>query len=269
MRRRGLSLIEVLIAIVLLGIVGAGITRLLQSQMRYFSRSANAREARAVPRSAFNLMRAELRMVEPLGVLAAEPDSLTVYLPYAVGLNCSLSTGTFGAVDSLTLATAAFAGYAWKDTAATATYTYVASGTAPAPGLATSCTAAGLAVVPGGQQWTLAGIPTTVVGAPLMLLQRVTYQIANSVFEPGRLAVWRKVAGGASEEVAMPFGANSRFRFYVAGATTAQDAAPGTLSDLRGIEMVLIGESERISPGTNAFESSESRVSIFFRNAVQ
>lgn len=36
MRRRGLSLVEVLIAIVLLGIVGAGITRMLSSQLRFF-----------------------------------------------------------------------------------------------------------------------------------------------------------------------------------------------------------------------------------------
>lgn len=43
MRRRGLTLVELLIAIVLLGIIGAGITRLLSSQLRFFaSRTARA-----------------------------------------------------------------------------------------------------------------------------------------------------------------------------------------------------------------------------------
>ena len=35
-----------------------------------------------------------------------------------------------------------------------------------------------------------------------------------------------------------------------------------------GLELVLTGESERNSPGTGTPESSDVRVSIFFRNAV-
>ncbi len=268
--RRGLSLVELLIAVVLLGIVGAGITRMLQSQMRYFSRTTNAQEARSVTRNALNLMRSELRMVEPRGVVAASAESLTVRLPYATGLNCSASTGTFAAIDSLTQATAVFAGYAWKDTLSTATYTYVASGTAPVAGLAASCTGVGLAVIPGGRQLILSGaIPTAVVGAPLLLYQTVTYKIANSTLVPGRTALWRRVTGGANEEIAVPFDATTRFRFYTIGGTTAADAVPSPITNMSGVELVLVGESERVSPGTNAPEEQATRVAVFFRNSVQ
>jgi prepilin-type N-terminal cleavage/methylation domain-containing protein len=270
MRRRGLSLVEVLIAIVLLGIVGAGITRMLQSQMRFFSRSSNERDARAVSRNALNLMRAELRMVEPLGIVAASDDSIRVRLPYATGLNCSISTGTFAPVDSLTWANAIFAGYAWRDTTAGASYAYVTSNTAPTAGLAASCTAAGLSEIPDGRTLILSpAVPTATVGAPLLLFQVVTYRFANSVLVPGRIALWREVSGGTAEEIAVPFDANSRFRFYAAGSVTAQDAVPGTLSTMRGVELVLRGESERLSPGTSVPEGSDSRLSILFRNAVQ
>lgn len=268
--RRGLSLVEVLIAIVLLGIVGAGITRLLQSQMRFFSRSTNLRDARAVTRNALNIMRSEMRMIEPTGVIGASGDSLTVYLPYAMGLNCSVSTGTFIPVDSLTWATASYGGYAWRDTASNASYTYVTSTTAPTAGLATSCSLAGMAAIPNGRNLVLSpAIPTAVVGAPLMLFQVVTYKFANSTLSPGRIALWRNVRGGASEEIAVPFDAGSGFRFYVAGATTAQDAVPSPLNTIRGVEIVLRGESERTSSGSGTPEESNARLSILFRNAVQ
>lgn len=270
MRRRGLSLVEVLIAVVLLGIVGVGISRLLQSQMRFFARSSNARDARSVNRNAVNMMRAEMRMIEPRGIVAAAADSIRVRVPYATGLNCSLSTATFAPVDSLTWATAAYAGYAWRDTTAASTNTYVASGAALSTGLTASCTAVGLAVVPNGRVLVLSpNIPIATVGAPILLYQTVTYRFANSTLVPGRRALWRRVAGGANEEIAVPLDASSRFRFYVSGGVTAQDAVPASLNTMTGVELVLEGESERTSPGTGAPESANTRVSIFFRNAVQ
>lgn len=270
LKRRGLSLVEVLIAIVLLGIVGAGITRLLQSQMRYFSRSTNARDARAVARNALNLMRVEMRMIEPSGVVAASPDSMTVRLPYAVGLNCGANTATFMPVDSLTLASAVFAGYAVRDTAPTATYSYQTSSTAPVSGLPVTCSTAGLTPIPDGLVLVLSpSITLGTIGASVMLFQTVTYKFDTSTLVPGRTALWRRVAGGANEEIAVPFDAGSRFRFYVPGSLNAQDAVPSPLNTIRGVEIVLLGESERISPGTLAPEVSDGRLSILFRNAVQ
>lgn len=269
-RRRGFTLVEVLLAVVLLGLVGAGITRLLSSQMRFFQRTTGMRDARAVSRNALNLMRSEMRMTEPLGITAASATSFTARIPYAMGVYCAASTATFMPIDSLINATAVFAGYAYRDTVVGSQYTYVSSTTVPTVGVPTDCSVtAAITPVSGGPTLALSpAIVTLAAGAPVFLYQTITYSLAASTLVPGRTALWRRVAGGANEEIAVPFDATSTFRYYVSGGTTSQANAPGTLSTISGIELVLIGESERNSPGTNAPESAATRVSIFFRNAV-
>jgi prepilin-type N-terminal cleavage/methylation domain-containing protein len=267
-RRRGFTLVEILLAVVLLGIVGVGMTRLLTSQMRFFQRSTGARDARAVSRNVVNLMRNELRMIEPNGITAATTTSITVNVPYAMGIHCAASTATFVPVDSLIRASAVFAGYAYRDTALNAPYTYVASNTAPAAGLLASCTGVGITQIPDGDLLLLSPAFVVPAGAPVLLYQTITYSLEPSVLVPGRTALWREVAGGVNEEIAVPFDASSVFQFYVSGGTTPQAAVPGTLNTISGLELVLTGESERNSPGTGTPESSETRVSIFFRNAV-
>lgn len=268
--RRGFSLIELLIVTVLLGIVGIGISRLLSSQMGFFQRSTGARDARSVARNAVNMMRNEMRMIEPGGITAATTTSITARVPYRMGIYCSASTGTFLPVDSVVAATAAFAGYAWRDTTGSSSWNYVASTTAPSSGNSADCTGGpGMAVIPDGDVLVLSpALVTAPVTAPLLLYQTITYSFAPSVLVPGRTALWRTVTGGVAEEVAVPFDAGSVFRFYVSGSATSQAAAPGTLSTISGIELDLVAESERNSPGTNAPESQATRVSIFFRNAV-
>ncbi len=269
MRRRGLTLVELLIAIVLLGIVGAGITRMLSSQLRFFASGTNSRDARAVSRNALNLTRSELRMVEPRGIVAASADSITIRMPYLMGLYCTANTAMFVPTDAQTLTLAQYGGYAWRDTTPGALYAYVASSTAPVAAAAVVCTGAGLSVIPSGPIFTVApalvGVPTS---APFFLWQTVTYKFANSVLVPGRIALWRRAGTAAAEEVAVPLDATSRFNFYTNG-TTSSTTIPSPLNTMRGVEMVLVGESERTSPGKSTPEESLQRVSIFFRNAVQ
>jgi prepilin-type N-terminal cleavage/methylation domain-containing protein len=269
-RRRGFTLTEILIAVVLLGMVGIGISRLLMSQTRFFSRATGARDARSVTRNALNIVRDEMRMIEPRGITAATTTSITVNVPYAMGIYCSASTATFVPVDSLTRATAVFRGYAYRDTALNASYTYVASTTVPSNGTVLNCTGGpGITPVTGGQTLALSpAFPSLSAGAPVMLFQTISYSLAASTLVPGRTALWRTVTGGAAEEIAVPFQNTAIFRFYVNGGTTSQTAVPSPLNSITGIELVLVGESERNSPGTNTPESRAVRLSIFFRNAV-
>lgn len=269
MRRRGLSLVEILIAIVLLGIVGAGISRMLNSQLRFFARGTNARDARTVSRNALTLTRSELRMVEPNGIVAASEDSLRIRLPYLMGLYCSTSTATFVPADSLQYAQAQYGGYAWRDTTSGSTYTYVTGAANPAVGLATACTAAGLAVIPDGRVLSVTPVLGSVpAAAPFFLWQTVTYRFAASTLVPGRLALWRQAGSAAAEEIAVPVDTLSRFNFYTTGVTSST-TVPSPLNTMRGIELLLYGESERTSPGRTGPEEALQRVSIFFRNAVQ
>jgi len=269
-RRRGFSLAEVLVAVVLLGIVGMGLSRLLVSQTRFFSRSAGARDARAVTRNALNIVRDEMRMIEPHGISAATTTSITVDVPYAMGVYCSASTATFVPIDSLTRANAVFRGYAYRDTALNSPFTYAASTTAPSAGVETLCTGApGITPIAGGQTLLLSpAFPALAAGAPVFVYQTIRYELAASTLVPGRTALWRTVTGGPAEEIAVPFQNTAIFQFYVSGSSTSQASAPGTLSTITGIELVLVGESARVSPGTGVPELQPVRLSIFFRNAV-
>lgn len=271
MTRRGFTLIELLVTIVLLGIVGLGVTRLLISQTQFFAGATGRRDARAVARNAVNIVRDEMRMIEPRGIVSASSTSLTVNVPYAMGVYCAGTTATFAPVDSLIYATAVFAGYAYRDTALNAPYTYTTSTTAPTTGSTSTCTtSASITPLTGGLTLSVSGLPTLVAGSPVLLFQRVTYELAPSVLVPGRTALWRRLNGGTDEEIAVPFENTAIFRFFVSGAATAQDAVPSPLSSLTGIEIVLVGQSERsASNRVGTPESAPVRLAIFFRNAVQ
>ena len=270
MRRRGFTLVEMLLAVILLGVVGLGISRLLVSQTRFFARATGARDARSTARNALNIVREEMRMIEPLGITAATTTSITVRVPYAIGVYCSNSTATFVPVDSLVRNTAVFKGYAYRDTALNSPYTYVASSTAPSAGTVTNCTGVpAITPISGGITLGLSpSFPSLAAGAPVMLFQTVTYSLAASTLIPGRTALWRQVTSGPSEEIAVPFLNTAIFRFYVSGGTTSQTAVPGTLSTITGLELVLVAQSEKNSPGTGTPESTSVRMSILFRNEV-
>lgn len=273
MTRRGATLIELLVVVVILGIVGASVTNLLISQTRLFAREAGGRDARAVSRNALNIVRDEMRMIEPRGITVATDTAITVRVPYAMGVYCASSTATFVPVDSLIYAQAAYAGYAYRDTALNATYTYVAKTAAPSAGTSTTCSGTpGITPITGGALLTLSpSLPGSLpAGAPVLLYQTITYTLGPSTLVPGRTALWRRVTGGQAEEIAVPFRNTAIFRFYVSGADTTQAAAPavGSLHTISGIELVLIGESERTVAGRSGPEASSVRLSIFFRNAV-
>jgi prepilin-type N-terminal cleavage/methylation domain-containing protein len=275
-RRRGATLVELMVAIALLSIIGAATLRMLTSQSRFVDRHEKQRSARGVVRSTMNLMLSELRMVEASGgVEHASATAITVRVPYALGLACGSLGGatvvSFLPADSVSLATATFGGYAWRDFAGR--YTYV-EGTAthrPAPD-PSPCTVAGITTLPDGSIGEVApGIPITAVdGTPVFLFQRVRYALASSTTLPGRLAMWRtSLATGVSEEIAAPFDSSARFRFFRESQDTSTALPPTALEDLRGLELVLTGASEGRRAGKTTPELARQRTAIFFANAPE
>jgi hypothetical protein len=109
-------------------------------------------------------------------------------------------------------------------------------------------------------------VPT--VGMNVLLLQEVRYRFGPSVALPGATALWREVLSGTtiSEELAAPFDSTARFRFFVTGALTAQDALPSPRSLTRGIEIHLDGLSETAPLGSATPKRIGLTTSIFFKN---
>lgn len=267
--RRGFSLVELIITVVLVAIIGAAAGRMLMSQTRFYSRLAGQMDARSVTRSARNIIQTELSMVEAGGgVVAASNDSIRVRLPYAWGLFCSSSTMMRLPVDSAMYAMASYAGYALKDTTGNGPYTYTSSVTEPSAGSAADCTTTASITAPtNGAYLSLSPAVVATAGSPMLLYQVITYTFGASAIVPGKRGLFRRVANGVAEEILAPFDTSAKFRYYNLYADTAQTTVP-TLANIRGVEVRLDAQSVNRSGGQSAPEAVSIKTAIFFRNRV-
>lgn len=266
--RAGLSLIELIISLVVVGIIGASITRLLTTQTRFFSKLSLARDARSVTRQARNLIQSELSMVDVgAGVVAATNDSITVRVPITFGLYCGSGTMMYLPTDSMYLASASLDGYALKDTSATGAYAYTAL-SAIATGTSGNCTGGSVQITApsGGGYKNLTPSPSGTAASPMFLYQTVTYKFAASALVSGQRGLWRKASTAAYAEIVAPFDTSAKFRYYRLYADTAQTAVP-TLTEIRGVELRLDAKAPTITPGQSTVrEGSSVKTAIFFRN---
>jgi prepilin-type N-terminal cleavage/methylation domain-containing protein len=280
-RPRGFTLVELLVGMVLLSIVGAGLVRLIMSQGRFMEQQEAWRSARAVSRSSLNRMLSDLRMVEAsngLEAAAAGGKDFTVRVPYAFGVICSASgtaaTASLLPVDSAMFATPGFSGFAWRNSAGS--YTYVTAGaTLNTAGPVANCTSASIATLaafggsPAGRVVNLGGTMGTVppAGSIVFLFRRVRYEFKTSAALPGRTGLWRTlVSTGGTEELVAPFDTTARVRFFVLASSTAQDAVPSPLGNVRGLEFRLDGMSENTARGNLSPKVSQITTSVFFEN---
>jgi hypothetical protein len=275
--RAGLSMVELIIGMVILAIIGMALTRILVAQARYFDHQKTANLARNVSRGPLNRVVSDLRMVEALGgVLAASPTSLTLRIPYAIGVVCAASGGVTHVsllpVDSAMYASPGFSGYAWRG--GNGHYRYVETGP-PTVGTGTLsvCTTALITSLTANQAKIITLSPvlpdTASVGTPVFLFRRIRYEFKASVAVPGTLGLFRTVVGtGAEEELSAPFDVTAKFEFYIGSSTTAVANPPGDLSTLRGVEMRLNGMSERNPSGSTGKYKAPFPTAVFFKNRL-
>lgn len=266
--RAGFTLAEVLVALTMTAVIGAAVTGAFVSQSRFFDHQERVGAARNISRAGINLLTSELRMVEvSTGVVAATNSSITLRVPYAMGLYCGIDASrtvvALLPVDSSTYASASYSGYASRGSATM--YTPVPNfGMQPVAGNSAVCTGAGVNVL--GRVVALPGATTPPVATPIFMFQTVTYTFSNSGVVPGRRGLFRFTPGMATpEELLAPFDTTAKFRFYVNDGATAQNAAPAVLTTITGLEITLDGLSERPS-GDGTFQSVPLRTSVYFRN---
>jgi prepilin-type N-terminal cleavage/methylation domain-containing protein len=271
--RTGFTLPELLVALVVTAILGAAAMRLFVTQSRFFDQHVKQQSSRAVSRSAVNGVLSDLRMVEaPNGVIAASTSSITLRVPYAIGVLCSNNgtlhtTVAFMPVDSLTLATAALSGYAWRGSAGT--YTLREGGVTTSAGAASTCTGASITPVTGGPILNIAPVlpVAATTGTPVYLYQTIRYEFAASTTYAGRTALWRTPVGtGATEEVAAPFDSTAGFEFYDQTAGGSASTSVPALGTIRGVELVFNGQSEKPRFGKTTPETTKFRTAVFFMN---
>src|SRR5437870_13145531 len=91
-RARGFSLNEILIALMILGIIGAAATKMLAAQSRFFDHETNLRTARSIARNSTNVLVSDLRMVQDSGgvdSVTADGKLIRILVPYRFGLVCN------------------------------------------------------------------------------------------------------------------------------------------------------------------------------------
>jgi prepilin-type N-terminal cleavage/methylation domain-containing protein len=279
--RRGFSLPELLVGLVLLAIVATLFTRLLVSQARFFDLQSQSNAARNVSRGPINRVVSDLRMVEAEGgVIAASATDVTVRVPYAIGVVCQTvgspaeTEVTLLPVDSVMYNSPGFYGYAWRDNT-TGHYTYVENGANAGPRLVPgACSAAGITNLDNGPRLSLTpALPAAAtLGTPVMLYRKVKYEFKASQLVPGTLGLFRTVimqdGTNASEELAAPFASTASFAFYTIGSQTPSTSPPADLTTLRGFELHLDGMSERTPSGKTVRATTPFTTAVFFKNRV-
>lgn len=273
-RRSGVSLVELLVALTLLGIIGVSILRTFTSQARLADMQTKRLDARAVSRAPVNLLMSEARMVETVnGVVAASASSVTLRIPVAMGIVCGTSgTATVLSlmpVDSAVFASAAISGHAYRQDNGVYSYTEGTTSVTPGGVPNATCDAGGITTVTGGRIVLVTPqMPAATIGAVAFIYQRVRYDFAPSTALSGRVGLWRTLEqSGVAEELAAPFDASSRFRFYRNDQDTSDTVVP-MLTEIRGLELELIGASERARFGRQTPETSRLQTAVFFMNRI-
>lgn len=284
--RRGFTLHEMVISMVIVGIIGGAFTKAMVSQTRFHDREAALRSARSIARSATNVLMADLRMVQDSGGIdsvTADGKLMRILVPYRFGLVCrasaNVTTVSMLPTDSGTVAYSVYQGFAWRTNTGRYTYIFPSDPTTSDIPVASAtpddCTGNGAGqaqirtVTTNGRPGDILDLPTDApsaadVTAPMFFFQRVTYSFRASSAYPGKLGLWRNVQGGVNEEIMAPFDAASGFQFYAAGDDDPRTTPP-LVSDIRGLDLVLVAISPRatsISPTTTA----RVVTSIFFKN---
>jgi prepilin-type N-terminal cleavage/methylation domain-containing protein len=286
--RSGFTLNEVLIALTILGIIGAAATKLLASQSRFYDQQTNIRNARSIARSSVNVMLSDLRMVQDSGGVDSVSDdgrTMRVLVPYRFGLVCG-TTGTTTTVmmlpiDSAVAGMSVYNGFAFRNPN-TGRYTYIAPANPTAADKPVSAAVPALCTGNGGGQARLVSVAMNartsatldlpysvasgaVATSPVFFYQKITYSFKTSGTYPNYYGLYRNVQGGVNEELLAPFQTDARFRYYVRGSDTSRVTVP-VKDSIRGVDLVLNAVSPRaVSNGLNASPSSMV-MSIFFKN---
>ncbi len=274
--RKGVSLSELIVGMVILGVIGMALTRIMVTQARYFDHQKTSNMARNVSRGPLNRVVSDLRMVEAEGgVTAASSTSVTARVPYAIGVVClSTSTATTISllpVDSSMYAAPGYSGYAWRNGQGKYQYRMLGS---LSSGALVDCTNAGIGTLTANLAKVITISPklsdTASVGTPVFLLRNIKYEFKASTAIPGTTGLYRTVIdnGNSTEELSAPYANDAKFRFYVGSSVTAQDAVPAALSTLRGIELNMTGQSERVPRQGVAPQKAPFVTAVFFKNRL-
>lgn len=253
--RRGFTLVETLIALVLSSLVIILVSSTFLVQNRYQVNQVLLADVQDNARAATDLLARELRSSMRAGILVAGPRTLTVRSPVAVTTVCGQSGGFFTNVDVhidggvSRMATEEIAGVAVLDESTGAwdyeptTWSFVDGGSTDS---AVRCAGNGADTLNAYDSFHsirrlifLYGSNIPDVGDLVMLFRETTFRIDDSDLEPGVLALFRQAYGRDPVEFASGIDTTASFRYRLGGTTYQDTVDAGSVGTIDAVRLVL------------------------------
>lgn len=256
----GFTLVEVIVAMSITGMVATALLSLIMAQSRFYQRTDDQISAEQSAQATFELVSSELRMAGATDLMAAEADSVTFRFDIVQAVVCD-STGsdeaTLYVYDRVTNAnlTSSFFGVAlslpyetdyeyedgWNPTAS-------ASGSGPKA----DCVAAGeggagldsdyLRLTGWAGRFT-GGVPER--GAIVRGYGKVTLRVAASTFFTSRWSLWR-----GTQELVGPFDAGAAFAYVMDDGSVQASVVPADFSDVAAVRFTATA----LGNGSNRYD---------------
>ena len=286
--RAGFTLVELMVAMVITGLLTTVIWQLVRTQSRFVAFESQREDAQANGRAALDIIAGDVRAALPQGIIAAKDSALVMALPKAWGVLCAANTATSMTAAFPTMAADAFTVLSNDGTGAVLN----ASATRkpdwqPRPALnntratVTAITAVNVnncATASGTvSAYTITGtnFPVSAAGTLVALYQLVKYDVGES---EGKW--WVRRSNGLSGAntfqmvpLAGPIAARDSLRFtYYTGANAAlANPAPGTTTSTLDLLSRVKLRLTTVSSGAYGGTTSVNRDSatILLRNRVR
>lgn len=237
----GFSLVEAMIAMVIVGLLGTAVVSLLMTQGRFYSRVDEEVAAQQSLRAAADLASAELRMSGPTDILAAEPESVTVRFDVFHAVVCEVTGANTVALFVYDSAPNPYVTSGWQGTAFSGPYVvpyeYADGWTgSTVPGAKADCIAAGAPDTTASLYryvtgWLGAFSDVPPRGSIVRRYRPFTYEFAPSAIANG-MALYR-----GPQELVGPLDASSVFAYVMDDGTVQASVAAGDLDRIRAVRI--------------------------------
>jgi prepilin-type N-terminal cleavage/methylation domain-containing protein len=254
----GFTLVEMIIALVLTGLVATAVVSLLVGQGAFYSHSDDGIYAGQTVRAGVDLMSAELRMASPTDLTLAEADSVTVRFDVFRAVVCDSTGADEAALFVFDSASANLAGGS-VGTAYSGPYEqqyeyadgWLPTGGASGGAVKTICTGNGApADAPDANYVKATGWSGNFTGGVpdraslVRVYGRLTYSFGTAADGTGT-ALWR-----GAQELAEPFASGASLSYVMADGSVVSSASGSDLADVRAIRIsasALGGEPNRFA----------------------
>jgi len=282
-RDGGFTMIEMLIALVIMALMTTALFKLVQTQSRIAAYQSQTEDAQENGRATIDVLTGDLRAVTPTGIISARDSAIVMALPKAWGVLCATSTATTLTAAFPAMATDAFTVLAnggtgvMVNTSGTTTPTWAPrptlDGNRPRVTARANGACAGTAGSVNTYTFTGTNFPVANAGTLMMLYQLVRYDVGSSESK-----YWVRRSNGLSGDNVfsmtplagpLPAADSLRFTYYQRAAGSLVNPEPGTntaiLDSLTRVKVKVVTISSS-SYGTNGYSRNRDSATVQLRN---